>query len=78
MSEFAVGESGTTDVSITKVANATPIKRGDTASFTITATNAALGVTATNVTISDTLPAPALPGRSVQRYGLFRSPVATV
>jgi uncharacterized repeat protein (TIGR01451 family) len=45
-----------TDVSVTKVANATPISAGETASFTITAVNAASGVAATNVTITDTLP----------------------
>src|SRR4029453_16334471 len=45
-----------TDISITKTATASPISAGDTAGFTITATNAASGTAATSVTVTDNLP----------------------
>jgi uncharacterized repeat protein (TIGR01451 family) len=49
--------NATTDVSVTKTADATPISAGSQAGFTITAVNSASGVGATNVTLTDTLPA---------------------
>ena len=45
-----------TDISITKTATASPISAGDTAGFTITATNPASGTAATSVTVTDNLP----------------------
>jgi uncharacterized repeat protein (TIGR01451 family) len=54
--QVTVTGAANTDVSITKIANVSPISAGDTASFTITASNANSGITATNVVVTDTLP----------------------